>query len=289
MPIEPKWQKEAMLSNLRWLCLSMVFLLLSVKAHGVILDTTPPWTPEMQKQAEMGNVEAQRLLGLAYELGSGIDPNGAEAEKWFRRAGAKTEIGKMYKYGQVVKENYAEAIKWFREAATEGDARAEIELGIMYGGGQGVTADAALAEQWFQKAAEDGDADIKDEIGMRYKDGWGVRKDCKEAMKWLFKAADEDSPAALLTISETYQNHGCMKDDVQEAYYWRSLWYSLLDKEPDENVAYSALTAKQKGAIKERVKVWIRAHPSMVKKAHKIYPAAFVQHPVSSGIVAPKK
>ncbi len=83
----------------------------------------------VKKAAELGDVDAQAMLGVMYARGDGVP------------------------------EDDTEAVRWYRKAAEQGDARAQAMLGVKYSSGEGVTQDNAEAVRWYRKAAEQGQAD----------------------------------------------------------------------------------------------------------------------------------
>ena len=76
--------------------------------------------------AELGDAEAQHLLGLMYYEGQG-DP-----------------------------QEYKEAVKWFRLSAEQGDNEAQCHLGVSYSEGQGVEQDYNEALKWYLLSGEQG-------------------------------------------------------------------------------------------------------------------------------------
>lgn len=77
------------------------------------------WLP----QAQAGDLEAQIYVAEINEKGLGMEPN------------------------------YAQAAKWYELAARQGSSRAQISLGYLYEKGLGVPADRKKALQWYRKAA----------------------------------------------------------------------------------------------------------------------------------------
>ncbi len=73
--------------------------------------------------AELGDLEAQVIVGEVYERGLGVAPD------------------------------YAEAARWYRRAAEKGDRRAQVNLGYLYERGLGVEADPKEALEWYRRAA----------------------------------------------------------------------------------------------------------------------------------------
>ncbi|MBT6032384.1 MAG: sel1 repeat family protein [Kordiimonadaceae bacterium] len=74
---------------------------------------------ELQKAADLNNINAQYQLGF------------------------------MNLTGQGIKVNFLEAKKWFLLAANNGDAQAQFNLGMMYVNGDGVPQDIVEATKWF--------------------------------------------------------------------------------------------------------------------------------------------
>jgi len=104
-------------------------------------------------KAEKGDAVAQYLLGRAYEVGQGVEPDAAEA------------------------------VKWFRKSAEQGNLNAQTDLAFHYVLGDGVTKDLSLEVYWFRKAAEQGGVVAQNIVGSMYYEGRGVPKDYIEAYK----------------------------------------------------------------------------------------------------------
>lgn len=152
---------------------------------------------QLRAQAERGDAEAQRKLGLAHATGQGVKQSYAEAARWYRLAAeqgnarAQAALGELYEAGQGVPRDEAEAARWYRRAAEQGDAFAQYSLAVLYLLGKGVPQDRAEAVQWYQRAAAQGHALAQYNLGLRHRDGDGVPRDPVEAYKWLSLAADQ--------------------------------------------------------------------------------------------------
>ena len=82
--------------------------------------------------ADQGNALAQFNLAMMYELGQGMEPDCAEATKWFLKAaeqgdaGGQLQMGKRCHRGsfaplaQDARESRIEAYKWFKLASAQG-------------------------------------------------------------------------------------------------------------------------------------------------------------------------
>ena len=77
----------------------------------------------LRVRAEVGDAEAQCVLGGLYVTGVGVPPDAAEAVAWYRRA------------------------------AEQGHTRAQYNLGGMYAEGRGAPPDAVEAHMWLTLAA----------------------------------------------------------------------------------------------------------------------------------------
>ena len=81
---------------------------------------------EWEAQAEQGDSKAQRMLGMMYYLGQGLDAD------------------------------YAAAYDWLGKAAAQGDDIAQLTLGVMHVEGQGVPKDKVAAHMWFSLSLQQG-------------------------------------------------------------------------------------------------------------------------------------
>jgi TPR repeat protein len=81
---------------------------------------------------EVGEPNAQYIIGEMYYNGLGVKKDHAEAAIWIRKAAeqglseAQFVIGHMYYYGLGVKEDPEEALIWCRKAAENGHIRAKL-------------------------------------------------------------------------------------------------------------------------------------------------------------------
>jgi hypothetical protein len=127
--------------------------------------------PELQKQADAGDIEAQYRLGIAYQNGYGVIQSDVQAVAWYRKAAehgfapAQNNLGYAYHHGTGLAKDYEEAARWYRKAAEQGEPAAEGNLGIMYEWGCGVSEDYQEAVTWYRKAAEQGEPSAQNSLG----------------------------------------------------------------------------------------------------------------------------
>ncbi|MYD87791.1 MAG: sel1 repeat family protein [Acidobacteria bacterium] len=122
-----------------------------------------PNVAELRPAAEQGDPEAQFHLGSAYQSGTGVP------------------------------EDDAEAVAWYLRAAEQGYANAQFALGFAYSNGEGVALDNAESLAWFLRAAEQGHDAAQWMLGTTY--SWGLRgtpRDDIAAYMWLHLAVSQN-------------------------------------------------------------------------------------------------
>ena len=151
--------------------------------------------------AELGHVEAQFLLALCYEIGTGVEESAAEAFYWYSKAAeqghtsAQFNLAICYEKGRGVEQNQQEAICWYRKSAEQGNQNAASALFTL-----GVTCyekgDYTQAVQHFHTAAELGVAEAQYNLAICYARGEGVEKDLDTAITWAERAHEQGIEAA---------------------------------------------------------------------------------------------
>lgn len=115
-----------------------------------------------QKQAEIGDIEAQYSLGTMYLTGTGVTLDLGSAQLWLSRAAARGHTKAQFKLGHLYyvalgdRVDYKAAYEWFSKAADSGYAHAMYYLGEMHSYGAGVKKDYAKAREWYGKASAAG-------------------------------------------------------------------------------------------------------------------------------------
>ena len=117
---------------------------------------------DLMRLAKQGDAEAQKKLGVMYDLGEGVPDDDKAAVKWYTLAAeqgsakAQRKLGVMYDHGEGVPEDDKAAVKWYALAAEQGLAQAQYNLGVMYRSGAGVILDNVYAHMWFNIAGSNG-------------------------------------------------------------------------------------------------------------------------------------
>jgi hypothetical protein len=130
--------------------------------------TTATDPAELLAAARAGDPTAAYRLGAAYERGRGVEPDPAEAERWYREAAREGEVDALYNLGALLERGTGRprelraAAEFFRRASDQRDAQAQLNLGLLYYKGDGVPRDYALAAAFLQLAALNGNARAKE-------------------------------------------------------------------------------------------------------------------------------
>ncbi len=184
---------------------------------------------KLRTRAEQSDVEAQNMLGNAYNEGRGVQQDQAEALRWFRRAAekgyapAQYNLGLAYEQGHGVPADDKQAFKYYLMAAEQGFGAAQFNVGNMYAVGRGIGQDLFESNLWFKQAAEKGIIEAQFNLGLAYEAGRGVRKDEAQAARWYKQAADRGFPRAQYNLGLLLEDgRGVTKNETAAAGYYRA-------------------------------------------------------------------
>lgn len=119
---------------------------------------------------------------------------------------AQHRIGVMYMMGQGVEPDVAEATRWFRKAAEQGQAESQYSMGLRCQLGQSVRQDHQEAARWFKLAADQGIGAAAAALAREYAKGEGVPQNLVEAYKWAAVAAHLPDPNSGDVILRDLEN-----------------------------------------------------------------------------------
>lgn len=214
----------------------------------------------LQKKADQGDAEAQKILGDIYFDGEIVGQGPVQALNWYRKAAdqgnpdAQYCLGHIYMSWQYIMpdessdswedkiseaEAEAEGEKWYLKAAEQGNADAMFWLGFEYG------SKARIAEQnildktgkpsdyaqksamWYKKAVDrllmlsgQGNANAMCRLGLMYRLGYGVKNDSSEAEKWFTKAASLGNAQAEANLGDMYRSGDGVERNCITAVKW---------------------------------------------------------------------
>lgn len=174
--------------------------------------------------AELGNVEANYLLGCFYDFGYGVKINYEKAYDYYLcaaengHAHAQYDVGFAFRYARGIERNLEKAIYWFKKsAALECDA-GQYELANCYWHGIGVEEDRRLATEYYLKAYEQG----YDKAGYRlvrcYYYGLDIDKNLVEEFidNYVCFGGDNDKEF-LFYLGEMYYEGNLVEQDYKRA------------------------------------------------------------------------
>lgn len=127
---------------------------------------------DLEKTAQAGDAESQRLLGYMYWLGN------------------------------EVPQDDVKAFEWLLQAAGNGDVTAQKAVSGFYYIGTGITQDFAKAFEWMERAAQTGDAEAQLMVAQYYYEGRGVERNVEKTVEWLEKSAVQGNDKALQVLSD---------------------------------------------------------------------------------------
>ena len=151
-----------------------------------------------RQAAEMGDAEAQFLLGNRYYNGQGVNTDRAKALYCYEHAArqgyaeAQVLLGQCYLYGDGLTKDERKGIHWLNQAVEHGSSFAKLVLGLCYINGTGVAADPKHGLSLVRSAAEQGDAIAQLCLGHFYCEGTGIGTNITEGKKWLQKACTNE-------------------------------------------------------------------------------------------------
>lgn len=216
------------------------------------------------RAAELGNVEAQALLGVIYEHGwGGVSRDIGRAVAWYQKAaqqghaGAELNLGTLYEKGDGVPKDPARARSLIEAAAKQGLPPAQRKLAELQQGNKAWpgtdlweegkkryrAGDHAGAAQLILKAAQAGNPDARSQIGYMYEAGDGVTKSYAEAAAWYQAGAAQGHARCQFALGSLYEAGQGVKENWDEA----ARWYQKSAMQDDELGMFSLGRAYQYG------------------------------------------
>ena len=157
-----------------------------------------------KRLADLGNDEAQDMVGYFYLDGVGTDRDPGKAEQLFLRSAeqgnqnAMSELSLYYSLGFIgCCPDQQKAMYWTMRLAALGNLQAEVELVRAYSRGEGVRRDDKQAVRWALRAAEQDSEEAYLFLGYATKQGSGTERNLVEAYKWFGIAAAHTQAAEV--------------------------------------------------------------------------------------------
>lgn len=183
----------------------------------------------MTKAAKAGNAGAQYALGKLYRDGTHMEKDMQKAVDMFTAAAeqkneyASYQLGRLYLAGTDIPKNVPEAVKWFTLSSDLGNAYAGYSLAKLYLSGDGVPKNVGEAIRLFTLSAEKKNEYAAYQLGKLYLQGQDVSKDMEAAVRWLTASADQGNQYAQYALGKLYFYDGDVPRDKEKSLYWLGL------------------------------------------------------------------
>lgn len=174
-----------------------------------------------RQAAELGDPEAQLLLGEAYLAGRGVPRDPAEGARWLGKAADRGVTRASERLTSALADSelageLRDVTDHLLRASSEGDASALYQLGKLHLEGAGMRRDPAAAIEHFRKAAEQGQPAAALQLGIQYARGEGVEQNYVEAAQWYRRAAELGLPEGQYNLAFLYlRGLGVLKDPAR--------------------------------------------------------------------------
>lgn len=178
------------------------------------------------KEAEAGDVAAERTVAAMYDEGRGVGQDRALAVTWYGRAAARGDresqerLGYLYREGLGVKRDERQSAGFFKQAAEGGSARGQLEYAVALDEGKGLSQNDREAATWYQKSADQGNAPAARRLARLYERGDGVGTSETEAAKWYRVAADHGDAEAQYQLGRYYRDGKGVEKSAVQALEW---------------------------------------------------------------------
>ncbi len=184
--------------------------------------------PLLLQAAEQELADAQYLLGLCYDNGSGVPQNSTHAFSWYGKAAqqghapAQFRLGQFYAAGTVIQQNFSLAAHWYKLAAEQGLADAQYHLGSLYETGNGVPQNLRTAARWYELAANQDHVLAQFNLAYLYENGNDISHthSYQAAARWYSQAAQLNHAASQCNLGLLYENGCGVPQDYTQAVFW---------------------------------------------------------------------
>lgn len=146
--------------------------------------------------AQLGQAEAQAVLGQWCLDGHGVARDPVEALHWFLRAAhrghamAMNMAGRCHEQGWGTPADAGKAVHWYRLAAQAGLPQAQYNLANLLATGRGVKRDHTEAFALYRRATGQGYAKAFAKLGRYFEDGLVVPQDRAQAFECYRRGAE---------------------------------------------------------------------------------------------------
>jgi TPR repeat protein len=174
-----------------------------------------------KKSAELGNILAQRMIGIMYLHGKGVEQDLEKSIYWINESAKQGNIEAINLLNEPFYKGIATMFELSKNEDPEVYSNTCHYMGMMYFNGDSIVfKNNFKAFDCFYKAAQTGMTLSQYYLGLMYLDGLGVEQNYKEAFKWFLKAAEGGYLAAQRNVSIMYIKGEGVDKNIIEAYKW---------------------------------------------------------------------
>jgi hypothetical protein len=183
---------------------------------SVLKDAAASSIAELVQRAKGGNAESQFWLAMAYDVGSDVPRDVAEALTWYRRAAAAGHAEAQNSLGSALQaeQHYGEALAWYEKAAAQDHVRGINGLAGLYDAGLGVAQDRNKAFQLWIRAADLGSAEAMWHLANLYRVGALGEADLLAACAWNMRAHGYAKPIERGLLARTGQTAAYLEKNL---------------------------------------------------------------------------
>lgn len=182
-------------------------------------------------QAQAGDMPSAVKTGDFYAQGLGVEPNGAQAAEWYRKAAAQGDTGaawklaQLYIQGTLVKQDYEEALPYLQLSAQAGNVAAQTELARFYSEGLGgLSASKGDSILWNLKASAMGSQEAQEALRAQREADPDFYDVVNRFSATLLLAAQGDSQAQLSAGEGYRMGYPVTKNDEEALRYFTLAW-----------------------------------------------------------------
>ena len=210
-----------------------VALLVAAGIYAFVFYKTPQQRTfaKTLTQAQAGDVPSAVKTGDFYAQGLGVEPNGAQAAEWYRKAAAQGDTGaawklaQLYIQGTLVKQDYEEALPYLQLSAQAGNVAAQTELARFYSEGLGgLSASKGDSILWNLKASAMGSQEAQEALRAQREADPDFYDVVNRFSATLLLAAQGDSQAQLSAGEGYRMGYPVTKNDEEALRYFTLAW-----------------------------------------------------------------
>ena len=200
--------------------------------------------------AENGNLYAQYMMGLNYQLGWTGSPDANRANQYFSYAHgnddsprARRQVAQFFGDRENAMYNADVSYRWYESAAESGDIPSQLTLGDFYTNGENHNKNTLMALKWYGRAAAQKDPYAEYSLGVLYMQGDKViHPDYNQGIEWIEKSACQNFAAAQSLLGRFYYTGLGVPQNNALAYSWWTL--ANREKNPDLEQDLAQVTKK---------------------------------------------